>query len=56
MPDMIAGTNILEAAHVADEPTLTALFHNTGRPPVGPRLPYFAAKGQEPHVFYWQVE
>ena len=34
MPDLIAATYFFEAAYVADEPTLTALFQDTARPPL----------------------
>ena len=34
MPDLLAAKTRFEAAQVADEPTLTALFHDTVRPPV----------------------
>jgi hypothetical protein len=41
MPEVIAATDLLEAAHVADEPTLTALFHDTGRPPIWAAFAFF---------------
>jgi len=56
MPEIVAATDLLEAAHVADEPTLTAFFHDTGRPPVWAAFALFCCEGSRASYIDWQGE
>lgn len=56
MPDFLAAKTRFEAAQVADEPILTALFHDTVRPPVWAVFALSCRQGSRASYIHWQEE